>query len=109
MPHPRLLALITALMLVGGNSPARADYTVSQLEEIERLILGKDCGALWIYLQANPGIMSGSDALSVELRVFADATARGQIDCFDAPTATTTAQTALTTGPVVNFAASAAY
>ncbi|SPH23322.1 hypothetical protein DEA8626_02386 [Defluviimonas aquaemixtae] len=104
MPGTRLLALITALVLVGGNSPARADYTVSQLEEIERLIVRKDCGALWLYLQANPGIMAGGDALSLELRAFADATARGQIDCFDAPTAQTSVPAA---GPVVNFAESA--
>lgn len=104
MPDIRLLALITALMLVAGNSPARADYTISQLEEIERLILRKDCGALWLYLQANPGIMTGGDALSVELRAFADATALGRIDCFNAPTASIAAPA---TGPVVNFAASA--
>lgn len=84
MPEPRLLAVITALLMLAGTAPARADYDVEQLRQIEALILRKDCGALWQYLVANPAIMSGPDALARELRVFVAATERGQLDCFAA-------------------------
>lgn len=84
MPEPRLMAVITALLMLAGTSPARAEYDVEQLRQIEALILRKDCGALWQYLVANPSIMSGQDALSRELRVFVAATERGQLDCFAA-------------------------
>ncbi|MGB3179614.1 MAG: hypothetical protein WBC68_02665 [Albidovulum sp.] len=105
MPDPRLLALVTALLFVAGVNASRADYSVGQLQQIEGLILQKDCGALWRYLQENPQIMAGSDALSRELRTFADATSRGQLDCFSARTA----QLPLApTQPLVNFAASQA-
>lgn len=84
MPEPRLMAVITALLMLAGTSPARADYEVEQLRQIERLILAKDCGALWQYLVANPSIMAGDDALARELRVFVAATERGQLNCFAA-------------------------
>lgn len=88
MPEPRLLAVITALLMIAGV-PARADYDIEQLQQIEQYILQKDCAALWQYLVANPSIMSGSDALARELKIFVAATERGQLDCFAARTAQT--------------------
>lgn len=84
MPEPRLMAVITALLMLAGTSPARAAYDVGQLRQIEGLILARDCGALWQYLVTNPAIMAGEDALARELRVFVSATERGQLDCFAA-------------------------
>lgn len=101
MPEPRLMAIVTALMLMAGTVPARAAYDIAQLQQIERYIVSKDCGALWQYLTVNPGIMSGDDALARELRVFVSATERGQIACFGART--TPAIVAPT--PLVSFAA----
>ncbi len=84
MPEPRLMAVITALLMLAGTSPVRVGYDLDQLRQIEALILAKDCGALWEYLVSNPSIMTGEDALARELRVFVAATERGQIDCFAA-------------------------
>ena len=95
------MAIITALMLMAGNTPARAAYDINQLQQIEKYIVNKDCGALWQYLVSNPGIMTGSDALARELRVFVSATERGQIGCF----ASRVAQAVVPPSPVVNFAA----
>jgi len=99
MPEPRLMAIITALMMMAGTTPARAAYDIGQLQQIEKYIVSKDCGALWQYLVANPEIMAGGDALARELRVFVTATERGQIGCFGArPEPALVPQT-----PVVNF------
>ncbi len=84
MPEPRLMAVITALVMLAGTQAARAAYDVEELRQIETLILSKDCGALWEYLVANPAIMAGDDALARELRVFVAATERGQLNCFAA-------------------------
>lgn len=84
MPEPRLMAVITALVLMMGTSAARAAYDVEELRQIEGLILRKDCGALWQYLVDNPAIMAGEDALARELRIFVAATERGQLACFAA-------------------------
>lgn len=101
MPEPRLMAVITALVLLVGTSAARAAYDVAELRQIEDLILRKDCGALWQYLVENPAIMTGDDALARELRIFVAATERGQLNCFAArPPAPAIVQPA----PVVSFA-----
>lgn len=95
--------MITAMMMIAVGAPARADYDIGQLQQIEQYILQKDCAALWQYLVANPGIMSGGDALARELRTFVAATERGQLDCF----AARTAQVAIVPPTAaVNFAAS---
>lgn len=86
MPEPRLMAVITALILMAGSAPARADYEIDQLQQIEQFILRKDCASLWQYLVSNPSIMAGDDALARELRVFVSATERGQLNCFAART-----------------------
>ena len=62
MPEPRLMAVITALLMLAGTSPVRAGYDLDQLRQIEALILAKDCGALWEYLVSNPSIMTGEKA-----------------------------------------------
>jgi hypothetical protein len=82
MPNPKLTAIITALMFVANSNGANAAYNLTQLQEIERYIVSKDCGALLDYLQSNPGIMDGSDLLSQELRSFADGVEGGLIQCF---------------------------
>ncbi|MCB2117210.1 MAG: hypothetical protein KDE00_13160 [Rhodobacteraceae bacterium] len=82
MPEPKLMAIVTALMLMAGTVPARAAYNIEQLQQIEQYIVGKDCGGLWTYLNANPTIMAGDDALARELKIFVSATERGQVACF---------------------------
>lgn len=85
MPNPRLIAVITALVFIAGAQGGHAAYTIGQLQEIEKLILSKDCGALWFYLQDNPELMEGVDPLADELRKFAFGIEGGSIDCIFAP------------------------
>jgi hypothetical protein len=87
MPTPRLLAIVTALVLLSGRI-AGAQYSLEQLQQIERYILSKDCDSLWLLLRDNPELMTGTDPLAQELRIFVESSMRGQLSCFDAPTAT---------------------
>ena len=82
MFHPRLIAVVTALVLLGGTGSSRADYDLSQLQAIEGLISSRNCEGLWLYVKSNPEITAGGDPLANELRPFLAATERGQLDCF---------------------------
>lgn len=55
-------------MLMVNVTPAFADYTLSQLREIERMILSRDFNALYRFLQENPEVLVGNDPLAQELR-----------------------------------------
>ena len=67
-------------MLFGAAGPGVAqDYSVAQLEEIERLILSKDLGALWRFLQLHPEFAQGNDPLAQELRLLMAELERGVI------------------------------
>ena len=81
MPSPRLMAVVTALMLVGGGQSAQAAYTLAQLQVIEALILNQDCAGLWTYLSENPEILEGDDPLAQELRNFMAGVSGGLIQC----------------------------
>jgi hypothetical protein len=84
MPNQRLIAIVTALLMLGGASKLYAAYTLDQLKEIERLVMLRDTSALGAYLSANIGVTEGEDALSVELRKFLQCTRAGDLNCFDA-------------------------
>lgn len=81
MPSPRLLAVLTAFMVVAGADRAGAAYTLAQLVEIERFITGRDCGGLWQYLHENPELLEGDDPLAQELRNFNSGIEGGLIKC----------------------------
>ena len=85
MPPPKLLAVITALILLGGTSASRADYDLEQLQTIERFVMQKDTAALGRYLAFNPQITRGDDPLARELRSFMGCVQNGQLDCFASP------------------------
>ena len=85
MLRPSLLATITAFMLMAGTSDLRAEYNLSELQEIERLVLLKDSAALGRFLALNPRIVSGDDPLARELRSFMNCAQDGQLDCFASP------------------------
>lgn len=82
MPRPRLIAIITALILMGGGSGALAAYNLAQLEEIEGMILRNDVSSLRQFLLSNREVMEGNDALSRELHAFFECTEGGRLDCF---------------------------
>ncbi len=87
MPAPRLIAIVTALIMLSGRI-AQAEYSMEQLQQIERYIMMKDRSALWQLLRDNPDLMIGSDPLAQELRSFMEDSMRQGLNWFDAPTAT---------------------
>ncbi|MGI9391597.1 MAG: hypothetical protein ACR2O1_16185 [Boseongicola sp.] len=84
MSNSKLLAVITALIYLGGHSGAHAAYSIEQLREIEQLITSKNCGGLRGYLHTNPEIIEGADPLAEELRKFAFGVDTGLIQCLAA-------------------------
>jgi hypothetical protein len=103
MFHPRLIAVVTALVLLGTAGSSRAEYDLSQLQEIEGLISSRNCEGLWLYVKSNPTIMVGSDPLASELRTFVAATERGQLDCFASRSSGSAAPAAAPTPPVTEL------
>ena len=85
MLNPKLTAIVTTLILIGGGQSANAAYNLRQLQQIEQYVASKDCGGLLGYLEANPTIMAGNDSLAVELRNFANGVEGGLIQCLSAP------------------------
>jgi len=71
MANKRLLAIVTALMLAtGGGQMALGAYTFSQLEIIEQFILNGEWDLLKAFIDENPELLQGNDALANELRSF---------------------------------------
>jgi hypothetical protein len=95
MFHPKLIAVVTALVLLGAAGPGRAEYTLAQLQAIEGLITSRNCEGLWLFVKTNPALVDGEDPLAKELRLFVTATERGQLECFAANTTTTAATTGI--------------
>ena len=91
MPAPRLLTIITALILLQGQV-ARAEYSLEQLQEIERYVMSKNSAALETLLRSNPELMAGNDPLAKELRSFMENNLRQPFLWFNAPTATLPAE-----------------
>lgn len=87
MPAPKLLTIVTALILMSGQA-AWAEYSLEQLQEIERHILSKNSFALAEMLRENPDLMAGDDPLAQELRTFMQNSLGQQFIWFNVPTAT---------------------
>ena len=82
MPSPRLLAVVTAMLMIAGAARGQQGASLGDLERIEGFIQSKDCGGLWSFVTAQPGLLQGNDPLARELRVFVASTERGLLDCF---------------------------
>jgi len=63
MPSPRLITIVTALVMLSGRM-AGAEYSLQQLQQIERYVMSKDCDSLWTLLRNNPGLLAGNDPLA---------------------------------------------
>lgn len=85
MPQPRLIAVLTALMLLSSGKGVLAGYTYEQLVEVDRLVGAKDYAGLMAFVEANPQILIGNDPLANELRVFLFNTNSGNLTAFDSP------------------------
>ncbi len=81
MPNPRLMAVVTVLLLMAGPQAGHARYSLAQLQVIEQLILARDCAGLEAYLIENREILEGDDPLAVELRNFMAGVSSGLIQC----------------------------
>ncbi|GEM_PF-3651210 len=77
MPNPKLLAVITAFMLVAGAPGAQATYTLSQLQRIEDMTLHQNWTQLKEYILENPSLIYGNDVLAAELKAFLESMLRG--------------------------------
>lgn len=87
MRTPKLITVITAVIMMSGRI-AGAEYSLTQLQEIERYIMTKDSAALFALLRSNPDLMVGNDPLAEELRSFMETSMRNPLVWFNAPTAT---------------------
>ncbi len=81
MPNPKLLGIVTALLIISRATGANAVFTPSQLEDVGRLIESRDCGALLNYLVENPELLEGDDSLAIGLRKFTQDVDGGLIPC----------------------------
>ncbi|MFZ5752467.1 MAG: hypothetical protein ACOY5U_15560 [Pseudomonadota bacterium] len=84
MAEPRLIAVVTALLMLVAASPLRAAYDLNQLREIDRLMSSADWAGLAAYLRSNPGLTLGDDPLARELQAFQARYARSVLDIFAA-------------------------
>jgi len=88
MPNPKLLGIVTALLIIGRVTGANANDTLSQLRAVEGLIQSRDCGALLSYLTENSELLDGDDSLAIALRQFTQDVNGGLIECLSVPVAT---------------------
>ncbi|GFE65365.1 hypothetical protein KIN_24390 [Litoreibacter roseus] len=84
VPNDKLLAIVTALVLIGSPGAAQQDVSIQELRNIEALINQKDWTALYSYVVSNPKLTTGRDPLSSELRSFVNDVQRGRVDQFNA-------------------------
>jgi len=85
MPDPRLMAIITALSLISSTGAGVAQDSFAKLQQLEKLIVSKDCGGMRNFIGANPELTQGNDPLAVELRSYVNKLDNGLINCFAAP------------------------
>ncbi|TMV04212.1 hypothetical protein FGK63_18160 [Ruegeria sediminis] len=79
MPDKRLVAVVTALLLMMTSHGARADASLEQLLIIDQLLTKNDTKSLWTYIHENPELLRGDDELARELRNFYDTAAVGRL------------------------------
>ncbi|MCX7889381.1 MAG: hypothetical protein N2422_06570 [Rhodobacteraceae bacterium] len=84
MPSPRLVALVTILMLAASGSATMSQDELDLLRRLESLIAERDCDGLVAFLRRNPSLMAGDDALARELQGFMANALSGNLDCFAA-------------------------
>ena len=101
MFHPKLIAVVTALVLLGAAGPGRAEYSLDQLQAIEGLITSRNCEGLWLFVKTNPALADGEDPLAKELRLFVTATERGQLECFASRSSKSALSAGVPTGETV--------
>ncbi|WP_372841797.1 hypothetical protein, partial [Phaeovulum sp.] len=64
---------------VAGAPNAHATYTLSQLQRIEDMTLRQNWAQLKDYVLQNPRLISGNDALAIELKAFLESMLLGGV------------------------------
>ena len=77
MPNPRLLAVVTALIMAASAPAAQATYSLTDLQTIEQLVVNRNWNALRAYIDAHPELLDGNDPLAVELRTYVESYNQG--------------------------------
>lgn len=85
MAERRLIAIITAMLLVSDSANAQEGTTIDQLRLIEDLVINRSWRPLYEYLSENPQIVAGSSPLARELCGFVTDVERGDLDVFVSP------------------------
>ncbi|MDD9921783.1 MAG: hypothetical protein OXQ92_05815 [Boseongicola sp.] len=85
MAERRLIAIITAMLLVPNSATAQESATIDQLRQIEEMVTNRAWRQLYDYLSANPRIVSGNGPLATELCGFVTDVERGNLDVFVSP------------------------
>lgn len=84
MANPRLLAIVTILVMTGTSGASQEEPSLNDLLTIEKLIDSGDWRGLYTYVAAKPNLVAGEGPLAVELRGFVDEVKRGQLTSFNA-------------------------
>lgn len=85
MAERRLMAILTALLLVANSAKGQGTTTIDDLRLIEDFVSKRAWRPLYDYLTANPHIVSGGGPLGAELCAFVQDVESGNLDVFVSP------------------------
>lgn len=80
---------------MGSAGVAQQGPSIDDLRTIEKLIESGDWRELYVYVDANPRLTTGSNPLATELRGFVEDVELGRLGQFDAPTGSVSTEQAL--------------
>lgn len=79
MANQRILAIVTALVMLGTTASSQQNASISELREIEFLVSNQRWAQLHSMIVNKPTLLQGSDPLSVELREFVRQVSLGRV------------------------------
>lgn len=79
MANRRILAIVTALVMLGSSASAQQTASIAELRQIEFLVSNEKWAELYNLVLANPRLTQGDDPLSLELRNFLRQVSLGRI------------------------------
>jgi hypothetical protein len=79
MANRKILAIITALVMLGGPASSQQAASISELRQIEQLVAKQRWAELYNLIMAKPALTQGNDPLSLELRDFVRQVSLGRV------------------------------
>jgi hypothetical protein len=79
MANQRIVAIVTALLLMSTTASAVQAASIEELRKIDAMVSTQDWAGLYSMVLANPRLISGNDPLSSELRTFMRQNSLGRI------------------------------